>query len=207
MGTPRLRWRSAPSEARLAELEKRSARPAPNSAEGLRRAPAPAQSGAGVRMTKCVFGQETPGEFAGERPASDRGRGQPRRARPLSRGDVRPARLLVRRAALGQGRRCPGRPLGRPRDAHGQDLLPEVESERPATGLASRQRSSFILARMPLNLGSAASAGVRRLGIHVDEAHQRITLLITPVQELEGQVELGPAPRPARRVATDEVCF
>ena len=51
-------------EARLAELEKMlAARPAP--AEGLRELQRLAAD-SGLRMTKCVFGQEASGEFAGE---------------------------------------------------------------------------------------------------------------------------------------------
>ena len=59
---------SAPSEARLAELELAlSARPAP--ADGLRELQRLAAD-SGLRMTKCVFGQETSGEFAGELPVA-----------------------------------------------------------------------------------------------------------------------------------------
>ena len=53
---------SAPSEARLAELEKiLTARPAP--ADGLRQLQRLAAD-SGLRMTKCIFGQEASGEFA-----------------------------------------------------------------------------------------------------------------------------------------------
>jgi len=59
---------SAPSEARLAELELAlSARPAP--ADGLRELQRLAAD-SGLRMTKCVFGQEASGEFAGELPVA-----------------------------------------------------------------------------------------------------------------------------------------
>ena len=59
---------SAPSEARLAELELAlSARPAP--ADGLRELQRLAAD-SGLRMTKCVFGQETSGEFAAELPVA-----------------------------------------------------------------------------------------------------------------------------------------
>ena len=59
---------SAATEARLAELEKvLSAHPA--SADGLRELQRLAAD-SGLRMTKCVFGQETSGEFAAELPVA-----------------------------------------------------------------------------------------------------------------------------------------
>ena len=59
---------SAPSEARLVELESAlSARP--QTADGLRQLQRLAAD-SGLRMTKCVFGQEARGEFAAELPVA-----------------------------------------------------------------------------------------------------------------------------------------
>ena len=58
---------SAPTEARLAELELALSE-RPQTADGLRELQRLA-SDSGLRMTKCTFGQALTGEFAGEQPA------------------------------------------------------------------------------------------------------------------------------------------